>query len=71
MSVTAATEGSPPVGTFLLDGKEYQGAKGTVFDGKLIVVDLLQDADGDWYAILQVGDGSPFEVHKNQEVVVQ
>lgn len=67
----STAEGSPPVGTFVLDGKEQQGAKGAVFDGKLIVVDLLQNTDGAWYAILQVGDGSPFEVHKNQEVVVQ
>ncbi len=70
LTSVSAAEGSPPVGTFVLDGKEHQGAKGAVFDGKLLVVDLLQNTDGDWYANLQVGDGSPFEVHKNQEVVV-
>lgn len=71
LTSVSAAEGSPPVGTFVLDGKEQQGAKGAVFDGKLLVVDLLQNTDGDWYANLQLGDGSPFEVHKNQEVVVQ
>ncbi len=70
LTSVSATEGSPPVGTFVLDGKEQVGAKGAVFDGKLLVVDLLQNTDGIWYAMLQVGDGSPFEVHKNQEVVV-
>ena len=66
-----ATDPGRPVGSFVLDGKEYQGAKDAVLAGKLLVLDLQQEADGDWFAILQVGDGSPFEVHKNQEVVVQ
>jgi outer membrane biosynthesis protein TonB len=70
VSVTVS-EGSPPCGKFLFDNKEYEGAKGAIIDGKLLVVDLVQNDDGGWYAVLQVGDGSPFEVHKNQEVIVQ
>ena len=47
------------------------GKAGDVLGGKLLVIAMQQDATGGWFANLQVGDGSPFEVHQRQEVVVQ
>lgn len=69
--VTAAKDGANPTGTFVYDGKEVTGAPGDVMAGKLLVISLQQDATGGWFANLQLGDGSPFEVHERQTVVVQ
>ncbi len=66
-----STKSGKPVGTFVLDGKEYTGKEADVLGGKLLVISLQQDSIGGWFANLQVGDGSPFEVHERQEVVVQ
>ena len=68
--VTAAKDGANPTGTFVYDGKEVTGAPGDVMAGKLLVISLQQDATGGWFANLQLGDGSPFEVHERQTVVV-
>ena len=62
--------GAAPVATFLLNGKELKGSKGMLLDGKLLVLDLKQDGRG-WFAILQFGESSAFEVSKGQEVVIQ
>jgi len=65
-----AVSGSKPVGTFVLDGKTYPAAKGENFGGKVRVMDLRKNLDGAWLAVLQVGDGSPFEIYENQELVI-
>ena len=70
-SVAAAKDGSNPTATFVYDGKEVSGAPGDVMAGKLLVISIQQDAIGGWFANLQLGDGSPFEVHERQKVVVQ
>lgn len=69
--VAAGKDGKNPTGTFVYDGKEVAGAPGDVMAGKLLVLSLQQDATGGWFANLQLGDGSPFEVHERQTVVVQ
>jgi hypothetical protein len=70
-AVTAGKNGANPTGTFVYDGTEVVGAPGDVMSGKLLVISLQQDATGAWFANLQLGDGSPFEVHERQTVVVQ
>ncbi len=65
-----AVSGSEPVGTFLLDGKSYTAAKGETFGGKVKVMDLRKNLDGAWLAVLQVGDGTPFDIYENQQVVI-
>lgn len=69
--VAAGKNGANPTGSFVYDGKEVTGAPGDVMAGKLLVISLQQDAAGGWFANLQLGDGSPFEVHERQTVVVQ
>ena len=69
-SVAAGKDGANPTGTFKYDGKEVTGAPGDVMANKLLVISLQQDHTGGWFALLQLGDGSPFEVHENQVVVV-
>ena len=69
--VAAGKDGANPNGTFVYDGKEVSGAPGDVMAGRLLVLSLQQDATGSWFANLQLGDGSPFEVHERQTVVVQ
>lgn len=70
-SVSAGKDGANPTGTFVYDGKEVTGAPGDVMAGKLLVISIQQDSIGGWFANLQLGDGSPFEVHERQTVVVQ
>ncbi len=70
-SVAAGKDGANPTATFVYDGKQVTGAPGDVMAGKLLVISLQQDATGSWFANLQLGDGSPFEVHERQTVVVQ
>lgn len=69
--VTAGKDGANPTGTFVYDGQKVTGAPGDVMAGKLLVISLQQDNTGGWFANLQLGDGSPFEVHERQTVVVQ
>jgi len=69
--VTAGKDGAKPTGTFVYDGKTVTGPPGDVMAGKLLVISLQQDNTGSWFAHLQLGDGSPFEVHERQTVVVQ
>lgn len=64
------TDGKP-VGTFRYDNQTVTGAPGEVMAGRLMVISLQQDVTGSWFANLQLGDGSPFEVHERQTVVVQ
>lgn len=59
-----------PVGSFVYDGTMVSGGVGDVMAGKLKVISLQQDATGKWFANLQLGDGSPFEVFEGQKVVV-
>lgn len=63
--------GGKPVGTFVYDGATVTGGVGDIMSGRLMVLSLQQDATGSWFANLQLGDGSPFEVHERQTVVVQ
>ncbi|MCW2616099.1 MAG: hypothetical protein JWN08_3093 [Frankiales bacterium] len=65
------TKSGTTVGTFVYDGKTVTGSAGDVMDGKLQLISLQQDATGSWFANLKLGDGSPFEIHENQTVVVQ
>ncbi|MEX2289865.1 MAG: hypothetical protein WD794_06010 [Mycobacteriales bacterium] len=69
--VVAGKNGANPTATFVYDGQEVSGAPGDVMAGKLLVISLQQDHTGSWFANLQLGDGSPFEVHERQTVVVQ
>ena len=69
--VAAAKDGSNPTATFVYDGQEVSGAPGDVMAGKLLVISIQQDNTGGWFANLQLGDGSPFEVHERQTVLVQ
>jgi hypothetical protein len=69
--VTAGKSGANPTGTFVYDGQQVTGAAGDVMAKKLLVISVQQDATGGWFANLQLGDGSPFEVHERQTVVVQ
>lgn len=59
------------VASFVYDGTELTGKVGDVMGGKLKLISLQQDATGTWFANLQLGDGSPFEVYEGQTVVVQ
>jgi hypothetical protein len=61
--------GTPPVGVFAVDGKEFSQKKGDVFAGKLLLVNLVPHGDG-WMAVLRVGESAPFEVYLKQEVVI-
>lgn len=70
LTTVTVPPGAAPVATFLLNGKELKGSKGMLLDGKLLVLDLKQDGRG-WFAILQFGESSAFEVSKGQEVVIQ
>ncbi len=70
-AVAPGKDGAAPVATFRYDGKTLTGSPGDVMDGKLLLISLQQDATGSWFANLQLGDGSPFEVHERQTVVVQ
>ena len=69
--VVTGKDGANPVATFVYDGKEVTGAPGDVMEGKLLVISIQQDNTGGWFANLQLGDGSPFEVHERQTVLVQ
>lgn len=60
-----------PTGVFTYNGTQYKGKPGDILDGKLLVISIQQDQTGAWFANLQLGDGSPFEVHQRQTVVVQ
>jgi hypothetical protein len=65
-----AVSGSTPTGTFVLDGTSHTAAKGEVFGKKVEVVDLRKNAEGTWVALLRVGDGTPFDIYEDQEVVI-
>lgn len=69
--VATAKDNKNPVATFIYDGKEVSGAPGDVLEGKLLIISIQQDNTGGWFANLQLGDGSPFEVHERQTVLVQ
>lgn len=69
VSFTGVT-GSAPVGTFHLDDTSYTAAKGEDFGGKVRVVDLRKNLEDAWVAVLQVGDGTPFDVYEDQQVVI-
>lgn len=54
------------------DGKDYSGKQGDVLAKRLKVLSIQQDdATGSWFVTLRLGDGTPFEVHERQTVVVQ
>jgi hypothetical protein len=71
LSVETGKGGANPIALFDYDGAEVTGGEGDVMAGKLLVLSLQKDHTGSWFANLQLGDGTPFEVHERQTVVVQ
>ena len=67
---SVATDSGANVGTFVLNGETFMGAKGAVLGGKALVKELVKNTDGVWVATLQVGDGTPFDAYLGQEVVI-
>lgn len=67
---SVSTDTGSNVGTFVLNGETFMGGKGAVLGGKALVKDLVKNADGVFMAVLQVGDGTPFDVYLGQEVVI-